>query len=55
MAFPKKQENEKHIKQALSFPPEIHQRLLDYCQKEERSMSWVAQKALDAWLKERGY
>lgn len=55
MAFPKKSEEEKYIKQTLSFPPELHQRLIKYCQSDDRTMSWVVQKSLDEWLKNRGF
>lgn len=39
----------------LTIPPDINERLNKYCEDEERARSWVTQKALDAWLKERGY
>lgn len=55
MPFPKKKDSEKCIKQSLSFEPKDMERLIKYCQKEERTMSWVVRKALDQWLKERGY
>lgn len=55
MAFPKKKEEDKHIKQSMSFPPELHKRLIKYCQDDERTMSWAVQKALDQWLKDSGY
>lgn len=55
MAFPKKAEEEKYLKQTLSFPPSLHQRLIKYCQSDQRSMSWVVQQALDKWLKDRGF
>ena len=55
MAYPKKSEEEKYLKQTLSFPPTLHQRLIAYCQYDQRSMSWVVQKALDEWLKGRGF
>lgn len=55
MAYPKKSEEEKYLKQTLSFPPDLHKRLLAYCQSDQRTMSWVVQKALDQWLKDRGF
>ena len=55
MAYPRKTEEEKHVKQTLSFPPELMKRLIKFCQSEERTMSWVVQKALDKWLEDRGF
>lgn len=39
----------------LSIPPDLNERLNKYCEKEERARSWAVQKALDVWLKERGF
>lgn len=39
----------------FTLPPELHARLGKYCDDEERAKSWVAQKALDAWLTKKGY
>lgn len=39
----------------VSINPEIFERLEKYCEDEERARSWVIQKALDAWLSEKGY
>lgn len=50
MARPKKAEGEKYIRQDISMDPEQFKKLLDYCQKEERSISWVIRKALEAYL-----
>lgn len=55
MAYPKKKESEKCVKQNISFEPKDLERLVKYCQSEERSMSWVVRKALDQWLTERGF
>ena len=41
--------------QQVSMPPDLLKRILKYCQTEDRAISWVVQKAVDAWLKERGY
>lgn len=35
--------------------PDIYDRLEQYCADEERARSWVIQKALDDWLKSKGY
>ena len=54
-AFPKKNDADKCVKQNISFEPKDLERLIKFCQDEERTMSWVVRKALDQWLKERGY
>jgi hypothetical protein len=51
MARPKKAEGEKYIRQDISMDPEQFKKLLAYCQKEERSISWVVRKALEGYLK----
>lgn len=35
--------------------PSVYDRLERYCADEERARSWVIQKALDQWLKSKGY
>jgi hypothetical protein len=50
MARPKKAKGEKYIRQDISVNPEQFKRLLDHCQKEDRSISWVIRKALEAYL-----
>ena len=39
----------------FSLAPSINDRLNKFCEDEERARSWAVQKALDAWLKEKGY
>lgn len=39
----------------ISLPPSIEERLEKYRKDEDRPRSWVIQKALDEWLKKRGY
>ena len=51
MAHPKKEEADKYIKQSVSFEPNQLQELISYCQKEERSISWVIRKALADYFK----
>lgn len=46
---------QKYIKEVYTCPPDIHARLLKFCDDEERAKSWVIQKALDAWLSGKGY
>jgi len=39
----------------VTFPPSLLKRLDRYMKAEERPRSWIIQKAVDEWLKERGY
>lgn len=39
----------------ITLPPSIIERLEKYRAAEERPRSWVVQKALDEFLKKRGY
>lgn len=50
MARPKKPEGEKYIRQDISMEPEQFKRLMEVCQREERSISWVVRKALELYL-----
>lgn len=50
MARPKKEDGTKCIRQNISMEPEQLERLMKYCQREERSISWVIRKALDDYL-----
>lgn len=50
MARPKKPEEEHCQKMSISFTPEQMKELIDYCQRNERAISWVIRKALDDWL-----
>ena len=48
-------EEEGYVRYQISVPPSIHERLEKYRQEEERPRSWCIQKALDEWLKKKGY
>ena len=39
----------------ITLPPSIMERLEKYRKEEARPRSWVIQKALDEWLKKKGY
>ena len=39
----------------VTFPPSILQRLDKYGREEDRPRSWIIQKAVDEWLKKKGY
>lgn len=54
MAHPKKAEEDKYVKIGISLNPELEKRLMNFCQSEERSISWVVRKALEDWLSKRG-
>ena len=48
-------EYQKYVNERYTCPPDLHARLVKYCDDEERAKSWVIQKALDAWLAGKGY
>ena len=50
MARPKVKDSEKCVRKDISMKPEQYNRLLDYCSKTERPISWVIRKALDEYL-----
>ena len=54
MTRPPKDPNEKAIKQSISIKPDLLPYPMHYCLVEERTMSWVIDKALRKWLHERG-
>lgn len=54
MTRPKKPDNQKAIKQSVSFDPEQMERIKKYCYREERSVSWCVRKAMDQWLEDKG-
>lgn len=39
----------------VTLPPSLLKRLDKYMKDEDRPRSWCIQKALDDWLKEKGY
>jgi len=39
----------------ISLPNSIRERLERFMKEEDRNRSWVIQRALDEWLKKRGY
>ena len=54
MARPTKPDSEKAIKQSVSFTPDQFARILKYCQREERTISWCVRKAMEQWLEDKG-
>lgn len=48
-------EEEGFIRYQITLPPSISERLEKFCADEERPKSWTIQKALDEWLKKKGY
>lgn len=50
MARPKKAAEDKYIRQDISMEPEQHKRLLQVCQQQERSVSWVIRQALEQYF-----
>ena len=49
------QEEGLYLRTNVSFPPSLLKRLDKFCKDEERPRSWAIQKAVDEWLKKRGY
>lgn len=54
MARPTKPDGQKAVKQSVSFDPELLARVMKYCQREERTISWCVRKALEQWLQDKG-
>ena len=50
MARPKIDPTKKKVKQNVVLDPDLLDRVITYCQKEERSISWVAGKAIAEWM-----
>ena len=46
---------QKFVNDRYTCPPELHARLVKFCEDEERAKSWMIQKALGAWLTNKGY
>ena len=44
-----------YLRTNISIPPSLFKRLDQYCKDEERPRSWAIQKAVDEWLKKKGY
>lgn len=54
MPRPKK-EGKKNIRKDISMDPEQYERLMDYCRRQDRPISWVIRQALDVYLSEVEY
>lgn len=50
MARPTKEVTEKCIRQSVSMQPEQLRRVMAFCHKADRSLSWVIRRALDDFL-----
>lgn len=50
MANQKKDDKNKYVKTTISFEPEQYKQMISYCEREERSASWVIRKALAEWF-----
>ena len=44
-----------YLRVNVSMPPSLMKRLDKFMKAEDRPRSWVIQKAVDEWLKEKGY
>lgn len=54
VARQKKEPGQKYVRQNISMEPEQMKQLVEYCQKEERSISWVIRQALTEYLVRNG-
>ena len=44
-----------YLRVNVSMPPSLMKRLDKYMKAEDRPRSWIIQKAVDEWLKDKGY
>ena len=44
-----------YLRVNISMPPSLVNRLEKYMKDEDRNRSWCIQKAVDDWLKKKGY
>ena len=44
-----------YLRVNVSMPPSLMKRLDKFMKAEDRPRSWVIQKAVDEWLKDKGY
>ena len=44
-----------YLRVNISMPPSLIKRLDKYMRSEDRNRSWCIQKAVDEWLKDKGY
>lgn len=44
-----------YLRVNISMPPSLVNRLEKYMKDEDRNRSWCIQKAVDEWLKKKGY
>ena len=50
MARPKKQPDQKNVRQNISISPKLLARVIAYCQEEDRPISWVVCKGLEMFF-----
>ena len=46
----KRPETEHHQSVAISFEPNQYKQLIEYCERNDRTMAWVIRQALKVWL-----
>lgn len=44
-----------YLRVNVSMPPSLMKRLDKFMKAEDRPRSWIIQKAVDEWLKDKGY
>lgn len=52
MGRPKKEPEKKYIRQNISMDPDQLERVMRFCQQQDRAISWVIRKALDKYLED---
>ena len=55
MGRPPKPPEEKSVKFSSSLPVDLYNRLTRFCEAEERDKAYAIRKALDPWLKKKGF
>ena len=45
----------KQVSFSTNVPPDLLERMIKFCDEEERSRAWLVQKAVDLYLTEKGY
>ncbi len=50
MARPRKQPEQKSVRQNISIPPELLAQVVAYCHEHDRPVSWVFQQAVCKFL-----
>lgn len=44
----------REVNVAVLVPKDLHEKLLEYSEKEERTLSWIGYRALQDWVAKQG-